>query len=61
MDDATKAPESIVLIEELAANAWPAELVDELDGWRLRFNWGVTSRAGLTTLYPYHYREEPVG
>ncbi len=61
MDDATKAPESIVLIEELAANAWPAELVDELDGWRLRFNWGATSRAGFTTLYPYHYREEPVG
>jgi N-acetylglutamate synthase len=32
-------------IEELAANAWPAAVVQVVDGWRLRFNWGVTSRA----------------
>ena len=33
------------LVEELAANAWPAEVTQTLDGWRLRFNGGVTSRA----------------
>ena len=32
-------------LEELAANAWPAGEVEELDGWRLRFNAGVTRRA----------------
>jgi GNAT superfamily N-acetyltransferase len=32
-------------IEELAANAWPAAVTQAVDGWRLRFNWGVTSRA----------------
>lgn len=37
--------EQISLIEELAANAVPAEIVQELDGWRLRYNGGVTRRA----------------
>ncbi len=32
-------------IEELAMNAWPAAVAQTLDGWRLRYNWGVTSRA----------------
>lgn len=36
---------TIRLIEELAANAWPAEIVQVVDGWRLRFNWGTTRRA----------------
>ncbi len=31
-------------IEELAMNARPAAIVQMVDGWRLRFNWGVTSR-----------------
>lgn len=35
----------IYYIEELAANAWPAAVVQVLDGWRLRFNWNVTRRA----------------
>lgn len=35
----------IRLIETLAMNAWPAEEVEMLDGWRLRFSWGVTRRA----------------
>jgi ribosomal protein S18 acetylase RimI-like enzyme len=35
----------ILFIEELAANAVPAAVVQEFDGWRLRFNWGVTRRA----------------
>jgi ribosomal protein S18 acetylase RimI-like enzyme len=37
--------EQIELIEELAANAVPAAMMQELDGWRLRFNGGVTRRA----------------
>lgn len=32
-------------IEGLAANAWPAERVEHMDGWRLRFAQGVTQRA----------------
>ena len=32
-------------IEELAANAWPAEVIQIVDGWRLRFNHGVSRRA----------------
>jgi N-acetylglutamate synthase len=36
---------AIRLIEELAANAVPAAVVQEVDGWRLRYNYGVTRRA----------------
>lgn len=32
-------------LEELAANAWPAEVVQMVEGWRLRCNAGVTRRA----------------
>jgi GNAT superfamily N-acetyltransferase len=32
-------------LEEIAANAWPAAVVQAVDGWRLRFNHGVTRRA----------------
>jgi ribosomal protein S18 acetylase RimI-like enzyme len=35
----------IQLIEELAANAWAPAIVQVAQGWRLRFNWGVTQRA----------------
>ena len=35
----------IYTIETLARNAWPAKETSTLDGWRLRFNDGVTSRA----------------
>jgi ribosomal protein S18 acetylase RimI-like enzyme len=37
--------EEIALIEELAANAVPAAVSQEVDGWRLRFSSGVTRRA----------------
>jgi hypothetical protein len=37
--------ELIRQIEELAAEAWPAAVVEPLDGWRLRFTWSVTRRA----------------
>ena len=60
MDDATKTPESIVLIEELAANAWPCRMYLQVQ----QDNAAAVSlhaRAGFSTLYPYHYREEPVG
>lgn len=35
----------IGLLDELAANAWPAPVVQVVDGWQLRYGWGVTSRA----------------
>jgi ribosomal protein S18 acetylase RimI-like enzyme len=37
--------ERIRQIERLAARAWPAALVENLDGWLLRFNQDVTRRA----------------
>ena len=37
--------EQAMLIEELAANAWPAAVQQQLDGWRLRASGGVTRRA----------------
>jgi ribosomal protein S18 acetylase RimI-like enzyme len=37
--------DEIALIEELAANAVAPAVSQEFDGWRLRFNWGVTRRA----------------
>jgi N-acetylglutamate synthase len=40
----------IALIEELAANAVPALLWQDLDGWRLRFSQGVTRRANSVLL-----------
>lgn len=33
------------LIEELAANAWPASVQRQLEGWRLRAHGGLTRRA----------------
>jgi N-acetylglutamate synthase len=42
--------ETVNFIEERAANAWPAAIVQVMDGWRLRYNWGVTSRAN--SVYP---------
>lgn len=38
-------PDHIRFVEELAANAWPAAIVQHVDGWRFRFNWGITRRA----------------
>lgn len=35
----------VAFLEELAANAWPVAIVQHVDGWRLRFNSGVTRRA----------------
>ncbi|MCA9874116.1 MAG: GNAT family N-acetyltransferase [Anaerolineales bacterium] len=40
----------IFLIEELAANAWPADMVQHLDGWRLRYSHGVTRR--INSVWP---------
>lgn len=36
---------TILLLETLAANAWPAAEVQTLDGWQLRYAHGVTRRA----------------
>ncbi len=35
----------INLIEELAANAWAPAFVQHVDGWRLRYSYGMTRRA----------------
>jgi len=40
----------IFLIEELAANAWPADIVQHLDGWRVRYSHGVTRR--INSVWP---------
>ena len=37
--------ELIRLVDELAANAWAAHTNQIVDGWRLRWNDGVTGRA----------------
>ena len=37
--------ETIYLIEELAANAWPAPVQQQLGPWKLRAGNGVTQRA----------------
>jgi GNAT superfamily N-acetyltransferase len=38
-------PDLVLHLESLAARAWPAEVVRQLAGWRLRFTHGVTRRA----------------
>lgn len=40
----------IFLIEELAANAWPPDVVQHLDGWRVRYAHGVTRR--INSVWP---------
>ena len=37
--------EEIALLEELGTNAWPAERIHTIAGWRLRTTEGVTRRA----------------
>jgi len=44
IDSASRVQERIRLIEEVAADAVPAAVVETLDGWRLRFNHGVNRR-----------------
>ena len=36
---------TILLLDELAANAWPAPVQQQLEGWRLRAAGGLTGRA----------------
>jgi N-acetylglutamate synthase len=35
----------ICLLDALAADAWPAPVIEEVDGWRLRWGHGFTGRA----------------
>ena len=35
---------NLTLIEELAANAWPSEIEQLLEGWRIRYTRGITRR-----------------
>jgi GNAT superfamily N-acetyltransferase len=39
------AESEIARLEELALNAWPAEVTQSVEGWRLRFTDGVSRRA----------------
>ena len=41
----------ITFIEELAANAWPAETVQTVDGWRMRYTAGGESRR-INSVWP---------
>lgn len=43
----------IFSIEEHAYNAWPAAIVQDLDGWKLRYTFGVTGRAN--SVWPNHH------
>ena len=45
------------VLEPLAYAAWPAAEVQELEGWRLRANHGVTNRA--SSVWPARPPEEP--
>lgn len=50
----------ILEIEELAFNAWPASVTQQVDGWCFRFNGGVTGRAN--SVWPnIHRGEVPLG
>lgn len=42
--------DEIRLIEELAMRAWPAEIVDEVDGWKLR--WHKMSSRRVNSVWP---------
>jgi N-acetylglutamate synthase len=44
--------ESVLLIEQLAANAWPAAIVQIVDGWLLRHTPGVDRRRSNSALPP---------
>jgi ribosomal protein S18 acetylase RimI-like enzyme len=46
--------ERIRLLESLAFDAWPAEDVVDLGGWRLRFNRGLTHRANSVWPNAWH-------
>ena len=56
----TSAESLVYHLEELAANAWPAMVVQVIDGWRLRFNNHVTRRAN--SVWPNdHGGRHPLG
>jgi ribosomal protein S18 acetylase RimI-like enzyme len=44
--------DSVLLIEQLAANAWPAAIVQIVDGWLLRHTPGVARRRSNSALPP---------
>jgi N-acetylglutamate synthase len=46
--------ERVRLLESLAFEAWPAEEVVDLGGWRLRFNRGLTHRANSVWPNAWH-------
>lgn len=49
-------PEHALIVEELAANAWPAGTVQYVEGWRLRHTPEVQRRRSNSVLPPTHRR-----
>lgn len=45
IEDEGSGPNIIMLLDELACNAWPAPIQQQLEGWKLRAAGGVTRRA----------------
>jgi ribosomal protein S18 acetylase RimI-like enzyme len=50
--DVTVVADSVLLIEQLAANAWPAAIVQIVDGWLLRHTPAVARRRSNSALPP---------
>ena len=53
-----RSPSEISAIEDIAFDVWCAPVVEELDGWRLRFANGLTSRAN--SVWPNRDGELPL-
>jgi N-acetylglutamate synthase len=54
LQDESVVPDSALLVEQLAANAWPAATVQRVDGWLLRHTPGVARRRSNSALPSPH-------
>lgn len=45
-------PDDIIAFDRMAADAWPAPYVTDLDGWALRYGEGVSRRANSVAPWP---------
>lgn len=51
-EDGALNPEDILAFDRMAAMAWPAPYVTDLDGWHLRYGEGVSRRANSVAPFP---------
>lgn len=51
-EDGALQPEDILAFDRMAADAWPAPYVTDLDGWSLRYGEGVSRRANSVAPWP---------